>query len=143
MGLFNNWVKNSDNTTMEIDLTNGTVSESNGVKFNKINENAARKIIALNSGINLIGNSISTLPIYLYKRDKDGERIKVNDYRNYILNASPSDTTVAMNLKFNIIKNLILRGNSYIYIKRNPLGEIVRLEYIDNDKMTVEAINSL
>lgn len=140
MGLFDNWIKNNDNTTMEIDLTNGTVSESTGVKFNKINENAARKIIALNSGINLIGNSISTLPIYLYKRDKDGERIKVNDYRNYILNASPSDTTVAMNLKFNIIKNLILRGNSYIYIKRNPLGKIIRLEYIDNDNMTVEAI---
>lgn len=135
------WNKNArqiDENTVEIDLTNDTVANGDTVKFSKVHESAANKIVALNSGINLIGNSISTLPIYLYKRDKSGERIKVEDYRNHLLNASPNDTTVAMNLKYNIVKNLILKGNSYIYIKKDRVGNILALEYIDNDTVSVE-----
>lgn len=140
MGMFRTWFKEENDNTVEIDLTNNTVANSDTVKFSKVNENTAKKIIALNSGINLIGNSISTLPIYLYKRDKSGERIKVDDDRNYLLNASPSDTTVAMNLKFNIIKNLILKGNSFIYIKKDRMGKIIALEYIDNSTISIDRV---
>ena len=139
MGLFTK-TKQVDENTYEIDLTNDTVASSDSVKFSNINEGAAKKIVALQSGIDLIGNSISTLPVYLYKRDKDGERVKVEDKRNYLLNASPTDTTVAMNLKYNIVKNLILKGNSYIYIKRDRLGSILSLEYINNSTMSIDKV---
>ncbi|MDK2587482.1 phage portal protein [Romboutsia sedimentorum] len=140
MGLLGDFFKQSSVNSVDVDLTNGTVTETDGITFSSIKEADAKKIVALNSGINLIGNSISTLPIYLYKRDKKGERIKVDDYRNYLLNASPNNTTTAMNLKYNIVKNLILKGNGYIYIKKDNLGTINRLEYIDYNDMNVEKV---
>ena len=76
MGLFTK-TKQVDENTYEIDLTNDTVASSDSVKFSNINEGAAKKIVALQSGIDLIGNSISTLPVYLYKR---GTITKVRRY---------------------------------------------------------------
>ena len=64
MGLFTK-TKQVDENTYEIDLTNDTVASSDSVKFSNINEGAAKKIVALQSGIDLIGNSISTLPVYI------------------------------------------------------------------------------
>lgn len=139
MGLFRK-TKQINEDTYEIDLANDTVADGKSVKFNNVEESAARKIIALNAGIDLIGNGIATLPVYLYKRDEAGERKKVEDYRNYLLNASPSDTTVAMNLKYNIVKNLILKGNSFIHIKRDKLGKILALEYIENSTISIEKV---
>ena len=50
----------------------------------------AMKITALNEGINQIADSISALPVYLYKREDDGSRQKVKDKRNKLLNLENS-----------------------------------------------------
>lgn len=134
MGLW--WNKKED--TVEIDLTNNTVASGDIVRFSNVKEDTATKIVALNSGINLIANAISTLPIYLYKRNENGERKKVEDFRNYLLNASPNDTTVASNLKYSVVKNLILKGNSFVYIRRDKTGKIQGLELIDGNSISIE-----
>lgn len=128
----------TESTTLDITKTNDTTVNANGISFTSVDESTAQKVVALQSGIDLIGNAISTLPIYLYKRDKDGERVKVDDNRNFLLNACPSDTVVASNLKYNIIKNLILYGNSYIYINSDGLGKIKELVYLNS--VTVDKV---
>ena len=44
-----------------------------------ITREVAMKITALNEGVNLISDTIASLPVYLYKRNDDGSRVRVND----------------------------------------------------------------
>ncbi len=132
MGIFSKLISTSDlPDTTKVGI-NDTIVDGETISFTNVNEETARKVVALQSGIDLIANAISTLPCYLYRRNKDGERVKVDDYRNYLLNASPSETVVASNLKYNIVKNLILKGNSYTLITYDKLGKVKELLYLKN-----------
>lgn len=79
----------------------------------------AEKIGAYNVGINLIADTIANLPCYLYKREKDGEREKVEDKRNRLLNCENSDYSTSFNMKKNLVMDFIHYGNGYLDIQKD------------------------
>ena len=124
-----------ENTIEE--LVQDALIETNPILgLEKIGVNQAKKITALSSCVNLIANSVATLPIYLYKRNGK-ERIKVDDNRNYLLNVRANNTTTAFNLKSSIIRNYLYFGNAYIYIRRDNRMNIISLDIIDNDTINI------
>ena len=95
-----------------------------------ITRDVAEKIGALNYGISLISETIASLPVYLYKRDKNGGRKKVDDYRNKLLNLENSDYSTAYNMKRNLVSDYLYHGNGYLDIYRDNEYKIKSLIHI-------------
>lgn len=95
-----------------------------------ITRDVAEKIGALNYGISLISETIASLPVYLYKRDENGGREKVDDYRNKLLNLENSDYSTAYNMKRNIVSDYLYHGNGYLDIYRDNEYKIKSLIHI-------------
>ena len=84
-----------------------------------VTRDVAMKITALNEGINLISDTIASLPVYLYKRNPDGSRERVDDYRNSLLNIENSRNSTSYNMKKNFIMDFLIYGNGYLDINKD------------------------
>lgn len=134
MGLFdlikgNREMKLDMQETVE-DTTSGMVdgSQTNTIA---INEDNVLKIAALNQGINIISSTIAAMPIYLHKDNEGFNEVFYDDPRSRILSGMANEALTSYNLKYNLIKDLILYGNAYAKIVRE--GENVSLVYLPVD----------
>lgn len=100
------------------------------INTRRVSRSQAEKIAVVNMGVNLIAESIAEMPVYLYKRNKDGSRKKVNDYRNKLLNLDNGSYSNSYNMKKNLITDYLYHGNGYIDINKKPTGEIISLIHI-------------
>ena len=85
--------------------------------------------------INTIANTIASVPIYLYKRQKDGSAEKVEDNRVNLLNYDTCDTFTGCDLKKAIVKDYYTNKGGYIYINRKRLA-VESIHYVDPDRIT-------
>lgn len=85
--------------------------------------------------INTISNTVASVPIYLYKRNKDGSAERMNDKRAYLINCDTGDTLTGADLKKAIVKDYYTNKGGYIYINRQR-NNIRSLNYVDPDQVT-------
>lgn len=91
-----------------------------------ISEEEALKIPSVKAAVELISNSISTLPIYLYVENENDKSIeKVSDSRVNILNHSSNKFQTAQSIKKKVVTDYLLHGKAYL-CKKN--GELHHLE---------------
>lgn len=103
----------------------------------------AMKVTALNEGINQIADTIAALPVYLYKREDNGSRQKVNDKRNKLLNLENSKHSTSYNMKKNLIMDFLFYGNGYLDINKNVKNEIISLMHIPYKDIQLIDVNSI
>ena len=130
MGLVDNILRNNVQKDV-IDMgtpTSSYVKSSSGTTQITIDEDTALKIGALYQGINIIGDTIASMPVYLYKDNEGFTEVFMNDPRSRVMSDVANETLSAFNLKKALIKDLILRGNAYAKIERN--GKDVFLRYL-------------
>lgn len=113
------------------DSTGGSTISNNS---SNITEDTAMKIAALYQGINIITDTIASMPIYLYKEEDGFQQMFPLDSRSRALSDMANDVLTAYNLKKNLIKDLILYGNAYAKIVRE--GEKVELTYLPTSVVT-------
>lgn len=119
--------------------TNDSSSDSvnSSTTTSSIDEDTAMKISALYQGINIICDTIGSMPIYLYK-DVDGyQQLIAEDKRNKVLSLMSNTVLSSLNLKRSLLKDLVLHGNGYAEIIRN--GDEIQLEYIPYSQVTPKA----
>lgn len=150
MGLFDKILKNEEVNTNEKTYSIPTsslvksssyarASEEESTQIASVDEETALKISALNQGINIIGDTIASLPCYLY-REKDGfHEVFYEDPRSKVLSDMANETLSAFNIKKAMLKDLILYGNAYAKIERN--GENVSLRYLPKSVITPKMDN--
>lgn len=118
MGLFANLL-NNNNTKEVVDLgapTSSYVKSSTNTTQVTVDEETALKIGALYQGINIIGDTIASMPVYLY-RDNDGfTEVFMSDPRSRVMSNMANETLSSFNLKKSLIKDVILHGNAYAKI---------------------------
>ena len=85
--------------------------------------------------INTISNTVSSVPIYLYKRKKDGSSEKVDDPRASLINGDTGDTLTGCDMKKAIVRDYYTNKGGYIYINRCR-NTIKSLHYVEADKIT-------
>ena len=85
--------------------------------------------------INTISNTVASVPIYLYKRSKDGSAEKQDDHRTYLINEDTGDTFTGTDVKKQIVKDYYTNKGGYLYINR-ARNTIKSLHYVDPDKIT-------
>lgn len=108
-----------------------------------ITREVAMKITALNEGVNLISDTIASLPIYLYKRNDDGSRVRVNDYRNSLLNLENSQNSTSYNMKKNFVLDFLIHGNGYLDINKDIKGTIKSLIHIPFKEIELIDVNTI
>ena len=120
--------KSSDNKK---DLYSETIFSSRSI--GRMNAEQALKIPAVKAAIELIGNSISALPIYLYESEDSLTLQKViDDEREILLNLNANRFESAHSLKKKLIQDYLLLGVAYLYKKD---GE---LHYLEAENITQE-----
>lgn len=110
--------------------------ETNTLSFDSIDEDTAMKIGALYQGVNIIGDTIASLPCYLYKNSEGFTEVFMDDPRSRVLSTMTNETLTAFNFKKAIIKDLILHGNAYAKIERT--GKDIMLRYFPVDVVTTK-----
>ena len=152
MGLFDSILnkKNDDNSSGEsvfriptsslVKASTYATAEPETSTIATIDEDTAMKIGALYQGVGIIGDTISSLPMYLY-REKDGfHEVFYDDPRSRVMSDMANETLSAFNLKKALLKDLILRGNAYAKIERN--GKDIFLRYLPTTVVTPKKDNS-
>ena len=88
-----------------------------------LNETTVTRDMALNipsfaGCVELISSAVASLPIKLF-REVDGEVQEIKeDIRTKLLNDETGDTLSAIQMKKAFIRDYLIDGNGYIYIKR-------------------------
>ena len=99
----------------------------------------ALNIPAVARCVNLISETVSMIPIKLYREDTaDGKRktVEVTDSRCDLLNEDTKDTLDGAQFKKALVRDYLLNGNAYAYINKQR-NLVKSLHYVDSKNVTI------
>ncbi|MDA1678653.1 phage portal protein [Bacillus cereus group sp. TH152-1LC] len=110
----------------------------------------AEKIIKLpvvGQCLDLLSGAIAQMPVYLYKRNKDGSRTEIeDDNRVKLLNTRPNKHTGAYQYKKQLVRDYLLHGGGYSSIEKineDDFGfDVEELYYLPKSNMNIRTIKS-
>ena len=139
MGLFSDFFKSKtdENLEQKISLNDNTSTYVNefGETSKSVTEDTAMKIASLHQGVNIISDTIASMPIYLFKETDGFQEVFLEDSRSRLFSNMANEVLTSFNLKKNLIKDLILYGNSYAKIVRES-EDRVKLYYLPPNIVT-------
>ena len=101
---------------------------------------AALQISAVFACVEILAQTISTLPLYVY-RDKGGVRVPDKMSRlGLLLHESPNRWMTPSEFLSAMVVNRMLRGNAYALIERDSAGEPIALVPLSPDQMEVSVV---
>ena len=101
---------------------------------------AALQISAVFACVEILAQTISTLPLYVY-RDKGGVRVPDKMSRLWLLlHESPNRWMTPSEFLSAMVVNRMLRGNAYVLIERDSAGEPIALVPLSPDQMEVSVV---
>ena len=106
-----------------------------GVLTSDITKEQALNIPSVSACVDIICNTIASLPIQLYK-EKDGDVEIIKDQRVAILNDDTKDTLDGCQFKRAWVEDYLLMGAGYAYIKRER-NTLKSLHFVDNQVVGV------
>ena len=99
----------------------------------------ALNIPAVARCVNLISETVSMIPIKLYREDiTDGKRktVEIADHRCDLLNEDTKDTLNGAQFKKALVRDYLLNGNAYAYINKQR-NSVKSLHYVDSKNVTI------
>lgn len=99
----------------------------------------ALNIPAVARCVNLISETVSMIPIKLYREDiTDGKRktVETSDHRCDLLNEDTKDTLDGAQFKKALVRDYLLNGNAYAYINKQR-NSVKSLHYVDSKNVTI------
>lgn len=109
---------------------------SAGISTGDITKEQALNIPAVSACVNVISDTVASLPIVIYQA-KDGKVTEIkDDVRINLLNDDTKDTLDGFQFKKAIIDDYLLDGAGYAYINRER-NNIKSLHFVDNVKLSV------
>lgn len=121
-------------------IFNNVAETSSGVKITADSALINSVVFACNR---VLSESISSLPLVLYKEDEKGNRQKAKGHPLYkLLNSNPNKENTTMQWRETMTTNLNLRGNHFTQIIRNGKNEIVSLWGLDTARMSAKRLKN-
>jgi HK97 family phage portal protein len=106
-----------------------------------ITKEQAMGIPSVASCVNLISDTVASLPIKLYKVDENGDNLEVkNDPRVSLLNVDTGDTLNPYMMKKAMIEDMLMYGAGYTYINKQR-NSVQSLNYVDNRQVGVNLLD--
>lgn len=142
MGLLSRSFKNQASTTGQIgdpDFLRGIISGNPSKTGAQVNESTALKVTAYLAAVKIISESVASLPLFLYKRDKNGGKIKATTHPLFsILHDVGNEEMTAYTVRETLQGHACNWGNAYAHIERNGFGDVIGLWPLLPDRTTVE-----
>ena len=137
MGLFNR--KATNDGPKNYKLTAPTVwlfGKSSSGKA--VNERTAMQLSAVYACVRVISESMASLPLDLFKWNKDGA-VKDREHPLYrVLHDEPNGEMTSFNFRETMVAHQLLWGNAYAQVIRNGKGEVVALYPLMPNRMAVD-----
>jgi len=103
----------------------------------QMDKSKAMAIPTVRACVNVIANTISTLPIKLYKRENDGKIVEVlNDNRTKLLYDDTCDALTSAQFWRAITEDYLLGKGGYAYINKVK-GKVASLHYVDETNVQI------
>lgn len=120
----------------------GQEADSTTVSGARVTPLIAMQVGAVNAAVRLIAETIASLPLILYRRDKSGNKERAKDHPLYhVLHMWPNEWMTRFEWIELMVRHLLLRGNAYASLQYQS-GRIVGLMPLHPDNMTVKWIMS-
>lgn len=104
----------------------------------QVNANTAERHGTVFSCCNVIAGDLSKIPMQVMQRGANGDVSKVESHAaNYLLNVESSPGVPAITARFALIYSFTLRGMGYAFCPRDGAGELMMIETIRPDLMSV------
>lgn len=105
----------------------------------RVNERSAMQMTAVYACVRILAESISQLPLNLYKYNDKGGKEKATDHPLYrILHDEPNPEMTSFVFRETMMSHLLLWGNAYAQVIRNGKGEVSALYPLMPSKMQVD-----
>lgn len=104
-----------------------------------ISEREAMNIPSVSRCVNLIADTVSMIPIKLYKEEfLNGKRktVEIEDSRCDLFNLDTKDTLGGVDFKRALVRDYLLFGNAYAYINKRR-NTIKSLNYVSNENVCI------
>lgn len=109
----------------------------------KVTESNAMRHSIVYACVKVLSESISSLPLVLYKEDEKGNRTKAKDHKlYYLLNTQPNNEVTTMQWRETMTASICLSGNHFTQIIKNGAGDIIQLWLLDTKRITVKRLTS-
>lgn len=106
----------------------------------------AMSISAVYRCVDTISDGVAQLPIKVYNVEVvNGRESKTRNYTHpavYVLNTEPHRRYTRFTFVKTMVVSMLLRGNAYALINRNERGQVVSLEYINADDVTIKSTDN-
>ena len=103
-----------------------------------VTENNALTFAAVYACVRVLAESVSALPLILYRRLPDGGRERATDHPLYgLLHDAPNPMMTSLELRETMQGHLALRGNAYAYIERAG-GSVTAIWPLRPDRMEIK-----
>lgn len=141
----------------ELETRNQELQEQLYTNFNEVFTDytnsiypTAEKVVQLpvvGQCLDLLSGAIAQMPVYLYKRNKDGSRTEIeDDSRVKLLNTRPNKHTGAYQYKKQLVRDYLLHGGGYSSIEKineDDFGfDVEELYYLPKSNMNIRTIKS-
>ena len=102
----------------------------------RVSEKSALSLTAVWAAVRLLSETIASLPINIYRTDKDGSKfVDSSNPLNKLISISPSPNYTKYNFIETMMSHLLLWGNAYARIKRNGGARAYELEILNPEKV--------
>ena len=103
-----------------------------------ISADRSLQISAVYACVELLSNTISTLPLHVYEETEDGKKVRATGSNLwFLLHERPNALMTPSEFLSVMVMNRILRGNAYAHVVRNSDGEPIALVPLSADQMEV------
>ena len=92
-----------------------------------VNPTTALTFSAVWAAMRLLSESVSSLPLGVYKREANGDNTELTNDLSYLLKYYPNSYQNKISFFEKVMMDLLSNGNSYVRIERNNLGKPIEL----------------
>ncbi len=92
--------------------------------------------------VDVISDSVAQLPLETYLVDSDGYKKQYKNHPVYsLMNVEPNENMTRSTFFKTLVASVLLTGNGYAYIERDPKGNVIQVHYIPSNNVQICWIN--
>lgn len=112
-----------------------------GASGQYVSEESALQLSGVHACVQLISESIASLPLMVHQRTEDGGRQADRDHPLHtILNEQSNETQTAMEFREQLIASVLLHGNGYALKEINRRGDVTALMPLEQSQVRPEKL---
>ena len=127
-GLLKNLIERRSDADMQGLITGSSslfgTDTNTGVSVNTQN---AERITAVMASVRILAETVASLPLVLYKRERTGKFRAIDHPLYNVLHTQANPEMSSWNLREALVRNQVLTGNGYCEIESNEAGQITAL----------------